>query len=152
GEPPFDGVDAVFVSHYHDDHFSPPDLIELLRRRGDVHLYAPAQAVAALRAVGGADEESDARRHHAVDLAYGDEPQRIEMPGLLIEAARIPHAGWPELTDVENVAWRITLDESTTVLHLGDADTDDAHFAPHEAHWRQRRLHLAFPPYWYFLS
>jgi L-ascorbate metabolism protein UlaG (beta-lactamase superfamily) len=153
GEPPWDGVDAVFISHYHDDHFSPQDLIEFLRVREDVHLYAPAQAVAALRAVDGADDESLARRLHAVALAYGDDPERIEMPGLLIEAVRIPHAGWPDrAADVENIAWRVTLDERTTVLHLGDADTKDAHFAPHEAHWRQRRLHMAFPPYWYFLS
>jgi L-ascorbate metabolism protein UlaG (beta-lactamase superfamily) len=153
GEPPWDGVDAVFISHYHDDHFSPADLVELLRVRGDVHLYAPAQAVTALRAVDGAEEESIARRIHAVALAYRDEPQRIAMPGLVIEAVRIPHAGWPDTAaDVENIAWRVTLDESATVLHLGDADTNDAHFAAHEDYWRQRRPHIAFPPYWYFLS
>ena len=27
GEAPFDGIDAVFISHYHDDHFSVPDML-----------------------------------------------------------------------------------------------------------------------------
>src|SRR5262245_21953512 len=26
GEPPFTGLDAVFISHYHEDHFSPADV------------------------------------------------------------------------------------------------------------------------------
>src|SRR5690606_41337502 len=53
GEPPWDGVDAIFVSHHHADHFSPQGVLEFLRVHGDVHLYAPAQAVAALRTAAG---------------------------------------------------------------------------------------------------
>jgi L-ascorbate metabolism protein UlaG (beta-lactamase superfamily) len=153
GEAPWDGVDAVFISHYHDDHFSPRDILELLRKREGIRLYAPAQAVAALRDVSATDEEGLFARVTSVALEYGDAPQRVEIPGLLIEAVRIPHSGWPDSqTHVENIAWRITLDEHTTVLHLGDADTEDLHFAKHDQYWDQRLSHMAFPPYWYFLS
>jgi L-ascorbate metabolism protein UlaG (beta-lactamase superfamily) len=53
---------------------------------------------------------------------------------------------------VENIAFRVTLDATTTVVHLGDADTSDAHFARDEAYWRRRRTHVAFPPYWFFTN
>jgi L-ascorbate metabolism protein UlaG (beta-lactamase superfamily) len=153
GEPPWDGVDAVFISHYHDDHFSPRDMLDFLHAREDVHLYAPGQAVAVMREAAGAGDESFSGRVHAVALEYGDDPRQIEIPGLLIEAVRIPHAGWPQSrAGVENIAWRITLDGATTVLHLGDADTKDLHFAQDPEHWNRRLPHMAFPPYWYFLS
>jgi len=156
GEPPWDGIDAVFISHYHDDHFSPRDMLELLLERDDIRLYAPEQAVAALREVSGVEDEGLFARVTSIALAYGDAPQQVEipgLPGLLIEAVRIPHSGWPDSqTHVENIAWRITLDDHTTVLHLGDADTRDLHFEKHEKYWEQRLPHMAFPPYWYFLS
>lgn len=153
GEPPWDGVDAVFISHYHDDHFSPGDMVRFLRLRENVHLYAPEQAMAALREVAGADDATLSARLHGIALEYGDEPRRIEIPGLLIEAVRIPHSGWPNRqADVENIAWRVTLNDKATVLHLGDADTKGRHFAEHQEYWEQRDLHMAFPPYWYFLS
>ena len=36
GAPPFDGLDAVFVSHYHEDHFSAVDVLRLLEARPDL--------------------------------------------------------------------------------------------------------------------
>ncbi|HEX2139822.1 MAG TPA: MBL fold metallo-hydrolase [Woeseiaceae bacterium] len=153
GEPPWDGVDAVFISHYHDDHFSPREMLEFLRVREEIHLYAPEQAVAALRELAGTENDDLSARLHAIALQYGDEPRQIEIPGLLIEAVRIPHSGWPtRMTEVENIAWRVTLNDRTTVLHLGDADTRDLHFEQDDGYWAERRLHMAFPPYWYLLS
>lgn len=153
GRPPWHGVDAVFISHYHDDHFEPAELIGYLRAQPELRLYAPAQAAAALLDAAGSDAADLAGRIDAVRLAYGDRPRRISLPGLAIDAVRIPHAGWPErLADVENIAWRITLDDGPTVLHLGDADTARVHFASDSGFWRARPLHLALPPYWFFLS
>ncbi|MEQ8955821.1 MAG: hypothetical protein RL120_16940, partial [Gammaproteobacteria bacterium] len=54
--------------------------------------------------------------------------------------------------DVENIAWRVTLDNATTVLHLGDADPRDVHFANDAAFWSRNQPHTAFPPYWFFGS
>ena len=32
GDPPYDGIDAIFVSHFHGDHFSPAVMLDFLRR------------------------------------------------------------------------------------------------------------------------
>ena len=49
GATPYDGIDAVFVSHHHGDHFSPVDMVRLLRERPGIRLYAPNQAIIAMR-------------------------------------------------------------------------------------------------------
>jgi hypothetical protein len=153
GEPPFDGIDAIFISHYHGDHFSPVDILQLLIEQSGIRLYAPAQAVTVLRSVAGEQDGGVLDRVTAVDLAYKDAPVTLEMEGLSIEAVRIPHSGWPTgRLDVENIAWRVTLDETTTVLHMGDADANDVHFERDASYWDKRHTHMAFPPYWYFSS
>jgi L-ascorbate metabolism protein UlaG (beta-lactamase superfamily) len=153
GTPPFDGIDAVFVSHYHGDHFSPDDILRLLKEQSGIQLYAPAQAVAGLRSVTGAQDEIIFDRVTAVKLAYRDAPVMLKMEGLIIEAVRIPHSGWPTgRLDVENISWRVTLNETTTVLHMGDADPNDVHFARDAGYWERRHTQMAFPPYWFFSS
>jgi L-ascorbate metabolism protein UlaG (beta-lactamase superfamily) len=153
GDPPFDGVDAVFISHHHGDHFSPADIFLLLKRHPGIRLYAPAQAVAALHEVAGAEDAAVMERVTAVRLEYKDKPVSLKMEGLLIEAVRIPHSGWPKTRlDVENISWRVTLNSSTTVLHLGDADPNDIHFERDAAYWDSRHTDMAFPPYWFFNS
>ena len=151
GEPPWDGVDAVFISHYHGDHFSPPVMLDFLVARNDVHLFAPAQAVSALTDAGATAETL--ARVTQVRLSYGDDPVRIEFGDLIIEAVRVPHSGWPDnMADIENIAWRVTLHEETTVVHLGDADTKPLHYELHPDHWHGVDTDLALPPFWYFLS
>jgi L-ascorbate metabolism protein UlaG (beta-lactamase superfamily) len=151
GEPPFTGLDAVFISHYHADHFSPEDVLRLLKERREIQLYAPAQAVAEMRRLSG--EEDVFSRVTEIRLEYKDPPVAIEAGDLIVEAVRIPHTGWPDrLLEVENIAYRVTLDESTTVAHLGDGDAGWVHFAADAAYWERRPLDVAFPPYWYFQS
>lgn len=152
GEPPFDGIDAVFVSHYHDDHFAPADLLEYLEAQPSVRLYAPGQAVDALREAAAGDSAVFARVT-AVRLDDGDAPLTFSQPGLTVEVLRIAHSGWPmRHEDVENLAWRVTPDGGPTVLHLGDADTRELHFRRDEEFWEERPTALALPPYWFFLS
>ena len=72
---------------------------------------------------------------------------------MLIEVAYIPHAGWPtRRTDVQNLAFRVTLDETSTVLHMGDADPRLVHFQADQDYWEERVVDLALPPYWFFSS
>lgn len=152
GTPPWDGVDAIFISHYHDDHFAPQDVLDYLQRNTSVLLFAPAQAVAALQDIVAGNDEAFTRIT-AVYLEADDAPQVLQRDGLLIEVVRIPHSGWPDRRlDVENLAWRVTLADGPTVLHLGDADTKDLHYAKAPDYWQQRKPDMAFPPYWYFLS
>ena len=153
GSEPFNGVDAIFISHYHGDHFSAEDILRLLQTQTAIHLYAPMQAVIGLRALTGNQSDTVSDRVHPVTLAYQDPPVSMEMAGLFIEAVRIPHSGWPTgRLDVENIAWRVTLNEQTTVLHLGDADPNDQHFARDAAYWDRIPTHAAFPPYWFLDS
>lgn len=153
GTAPYDGIDAVFVSHYHGDHFSASDLLRLLRSHQGIHLYAPAQAVAAIRAIA-TDEDADFfTRATGFDLEYGDAPMFARSEGLLVEAAYIPHSGWPTArTDVQNIAFRVTLNDNSTVLHMGDADAKLVHYTGDPDYWDERRIDLALPPYWYFMS
>ena len=153
GAPPFDGIDAVFISHHHGDHFSPADILRLLKDQPGIQLYAPSQAVMGLHQVAGVQDQKVFDRVTAIDLAYKDLPVTLEMEGLLIEAVRIPHSGWPtSRLDIENISWRVTLNETTTVLHMGDADPNDMHFERDAAYWDKTHLHMAFPPYWFFGS
>lgn len=153
GTAPFDGLDAVFVSHYHEDHFSAVDVLKLLEARPGLRLFAPAQAVAGMREISAERLAAVAPRVHAIALAYQDAPVTLTQGALVVEAVRIPHSGWPtRQQQTENIAFRVTLDAATTVVHLGDADTSDAHFARDDAHWQRRRTNVAFPPYWFLTS
>ena len=153
GESPYDGVDGVFVSHYHPDHFQASSILMLLREQQGIRLYAPAQVVAELRQMASPDDEPVFERVTTFDLQYGDAPVFVRAGGLLIEAVHVPHSGWPTArTDVQNIAFRVTLEDTSTVVHLGDADARIVHFEQDEAFWDERRVDLALPPYWFFLS
>lgn len=153
GAPPFNGVDAVFISHFHGDHFSPAEALDYLRAQPRVMLYAPAQAVDELRFFLREGETSLAGRIVSIDIDYGEPVQVIDGETLLVEAFHIPHAGWPDRKpEVQNLAFRVSLNDTLTVLHMGDADTRDAHFAMDGDQWAARDIDVAFPPYWYFLS
>ena len=53
---------------------------------------------------------------------------------------------------MQNIAFRVTLEDTSTVVHLGDADARIVHFEQDEAFWDERQVDLALPPYWFFLS
>jgi L-ascorbate metabolism protein UlaG (beta-lactamase superfamily) len=153
GEAPYDGLDAIFISHQHGDHFTAEDVLSFMLAREEVELYAPGQAVIALRAIAGPDQQDIFTRVHGVDLDYKDAPVTMEVDNLTIEAVRIPHSGWPTgRLDISNLAWRVTLDSATTVLHLGDADANPVHFALDPDFWSANRPNIAFPPYWFYAS
>ena len=151
-EPPFDGIDAVLVSHHHGDHFSAEVMSRLLIERPELRLYAPAQAVAAMLPHL-PDDNSLFARIVGLNMEYGDPASVIAEGPLRIAVVRVPHSGWPDsMTDVQNLAFRVTLDEVATVAHFGDADTSDAHYEKNAEHWAGEVIDMAFPPYWYFSS
>lgn len=153
GSAPFDDVDAVFVSHFHGDHFSATDVLALLQRQPLLRLYAPMQAVAAMRDIATAEDEEVFTRVTGLDLTYGDTPVHINADNLSVDAVFIPHSGWPTArTDVQNIAFRVTLSGDSTIVHLGDADAKLVHFANDEDYWADTETDLALPPYWFFMS
>jgi len=153
GIEPWDGIDAVFISHHHEDHFDPATILELLRTQQSIELFGPEQAAAAIRELVVDPSDPVLKRVHGLSLENGMAATDIVFCPLLVEAARIRHAGWPDYhANVENIVFRVTLDDETTVMHFGDADPVDAHFARSPEHWNERQSHFAMPPYWFFLS
>lgn len=148
GAAPFDSVDAIFISHMHPDHFSVDEIITYLQTHPEVRLYAPAQAVEWMR-----EETEDTAifdRVTPVGLERLDAPLSFKEGDLTIDVVRIPHAGWPARAEISNLIWRVTMSDGITVMHLGDADPDDDHYAPYDAHWMATRTDTAYPPYWFF--
>ena len=153
GSSPWDSIDAIFISHHHGDHFDPAVIFRYMHRWPSVRLYAPRQAAEAVLAVNEAPGESVLSRVHGIDLEHNSPALRLDMDGLQIEAVRVPHGGWPKRhADVENIVFRVTLDNATTVMHLGDADASREHFALHESYLRERETDLAMVPVWLMLT
>ena len=153
GAPPYESVDAIFISHYHEDHFSAVDVLQLMKSQSSIHLYAPTQAVIAMREVAGDGDEPVFERVTGLDMEYGDTPVSIRTDHLTIDAAYVPHSGWPTArADVQNIVFRVSLDGSSTVMHMGDADAHTVHFEMDEEYWEDGQVDLALPPYWFFMS
>lgn len=153
GTPPFDNLTAIIISHAHGDHFAADDVLEYLQKYPDTRLIAPQQAVTELNALVGAKQILS--QVTSVKLAFNQAPKSIDVAGLLVDAVRIPHAGWPSRADIENLVFRVTLtnlDTSITVMHMGDADPDDDHYLPFKDHWQKRISSIALPPYWFYFS
>jgi len=145
GEAPFDGINAVFVSHAHGDHFAAKDMAAYLDAQPGVHLFAPQQAInrLMLALMPGADDMS---RIHSFSLNEGDAAITKSIDGITAEAVRIAHAG--NRPTIENTIFRVTLNDSVTVMHMGDANANLATYRPHESHWKAKATDMAFPPYW----
>lgn len=144
GQAPFDGVDAIFISHIHPDHFNSRKVIAYMRAHPKVRLYAGIDVVGAIRA---ADASSDPlmERVVPVHVPAGGKPASFSVEGLEIEAFAIPHSGeGPTL----HYAFRVSLDRRATVMHLGDADADERHYVPYQADFDRKRTHIAFAPVW----
>ena len=148
GLPPFDGIDAIFISHIHPDHFNSRKTIAYMRAHPNVRLYAGIDVTGAIRA---ADASRDPlmERVVPVHVVPGAPAKTITVEGLEVEAFPIPHNGGGP---TPNYAFRVTLDQTTRVIHLGDADPADRHYAPYQADFDARPTDVAFPPFWMMLS
>jgi L-ascorbate metabolism protein UlaG (beta-lactamase superfamily) len=151
---PYDNIDAIFVSHAHGDHFAADDMLKYLTSHPQTKFIAPNQAVDKLLALSNKikNGQSIINQTISIDLNREDKPKRIEIDGLLIEAVRIPHAGWPGRAEISNLVFRVTLNDNVTVMHMGDADPNDIHFKQYESYWQKNLTNTAFPPYWFYAS
>ena len=153
GLPPWDGVDAIFISHHHSDHFDPALVVAFLVKWPEVEAFAPQQAVDVLLSSGSAIDDSVLHRIHGLALDRDSDAVAIEANGLEIEAVYVAHAGWPSRhTEADNIVFRVTLDSATTIVHLGDADKDRSHYDPHREFWKAKRTQVAFAPVWLLLT
>jgi L-ascorbate metabolism protein UlaG (beta-lactamase superfamily) len=148
-QTPFDGIDGVFVSHVHGDHFDADETMAYMEINTEVNVFISEQGGAQLRAL--SDDKQILDRIVPFALTEGGDPISAIRGDLNVDAVRIPHSGWPSgRRDINNIVFRVTLDDGITVMHMGDADVNDDHYAPYEDHWRSTYTNHAFPPYWYF--
>lgn len=146
---PFDGIDAILVSHVHGDHFDAGETVDYMKANTDVNVFISAQGAEQLREL--IDDKSITDRIVPFALEEGDKPIKVTRGDITADAVRIPHSGWPSgRRNINNIVFRVTLDDGVTVMHMGDADVNDDHYAPYERHWREKHTHQAFPPYWFF--
>lgn len=153
GTSPYDNITAIVISHAHGDHFAADDVMRYLQKYPKTALVAPKQAIIELEALPQANLIKN--QIHSIELEFNQQPIRLNVQGLLFEAVRIPHAGWPSRAEVENIVFRVTLSDDSspvTVMHMGDADPDYEHYKPYNAHWQKRITDTAFPPYWFYSS
>ena len=150
GNAPYDDIDVIVISHAHGDHFAADDVLAYLLAFPNTKLVAPQQAVDALTEL--KNSQAIMPQVLSVKLALGDKPTQILVGDITIQAVRIPHAGWPGRANVENLVFRVALDDDLTVMHMGDADANDNHFLPYKTFWQERISDTAFPPYWFFSS
>jgi len=151
GEAPWDGIDAVFVSHVHGDHFDAAEMNTYLATQSRLILVAPWQAVIEMRAADGWDDAFETRIR-ALPFLGSPQVLQIEADGvadaITVETVHIPHAGGPGRSHIQNMAYRVTLNGAATVMHMGDATPDAAIYETHAGHFQARRTDTAFPPYW----
>lgn len=147
GAPPYDDIDAIVISHAHEDHFSAYDVAEYLSKFPDTVLVAPQQAIDMLK-----EYLVPKQQLHAFNLDFKAAPEQQSIKGMQISALRIPHAGWPGRKDVQNLVFRVQLGDNFSAMHMGDADPDDSHYLPYEAFWQEQMTSVNFPPYWFFMS
>lgn len=145
GRPPFDGVDAIFVSHIHPDHFSSVRMIEYLRANPQVRLYAGLDVIGAIIAAGVPVHDPLIQRMQLIYVPPGEPPARYSLEGLEIEAYPIPHL---RRGPMPHLAFRVTLGGAVTVMHLGDADPADAVYEPYQALFDASTTHALFVPSW----
>lgn len=148
GAEPYDDINAIFVSHVHGDHFTAAPAIAYLRAQPGVSLYGSVQVVEAISAAGIAEDDPLMERIHGFDLSPEDKAERFDIGALSVDVVAIPHAG--NRPNIQNFAWRVTLGDRTTVIHLGDAGTVRADFERHRDHFSAKKTDAAFPPYWFF--
>ena len=163
GAPPYDGVNAVFVSHAHGDHFSATHLTRMLASQPQVQLVAPGQAIDRMREDANWQAGFEGRVT-AITLENGETAQGTVISGAYVEAFRSPHAGWPDRhAATHNITFRVSAagagegsgegdggGASARIMHLGDADPAAEHFAALSEFLSAKRTGLAAVPFWFY--
>jgi L-ascorbate metabolism protein UlaG (beta-lactamase superfamily) len=136
---PYDNVDAILVTHWHEDHFSPQAVASHLLRNARSVLISSPEVIERLRTVEPRVPPSQMR---AVLPAPGQSAQ-VDVAGVPVRVLRVRHNPSRRLPE-QHVAF--LLGSSPTVLHVGDADPAADNFALLKA---QPPIDVALVPFWY---
>ncbi len=116
--PPFDGVDVVLATHFHEDHFDPAAVAAYLLASPKTVFASTPQAVEKLvaraPALGARAVAFEANEGVRVGRDFG---------GVRAEGFGLSH-GKVNYADVENLGWLVTLG-GRSVIHLGDGIIDE---------------------------
>lgn len=140
---PFDDVDALFATHFHDDHFNAAAVLAHLTNNSQAFFFSTNQAAEKLRAV----PQFDAVKTRVV-TTLPKEGERIHTGhrGIYVQLLNIHHGrGRP----IENLGFLIEL-AGKRILHIGDSFAEAAVFQKYEL--IKDRIDVAFLPSWYFLE
>ena len=151
GQPPFDGVDAVFVSHAHGDHFAAGLVIEYLTANPAVQLIAPMQALTQMQKHEAWDEALRARIDaQEVELnASLEQSFNFDGTPVAVTRLRLPHAGGARQAKIENIVFRVSLNRDATVMHMGDTDPAEEGLTAQSHVFNKTETQLAFVPLWF---
>ena len=140
--PPYDGVDAILITHWHEDHFSAEAIAAHLSANQRAIVISSPEVIDRIRAIAPRLPASRFRPYlpapgQADMTRVGDVPVRV---------LRIRHNPTRRLPE-QHVGFLIG--ETRAVLHVGDADPVAGNFAVLAA---MPRVDLALLPYWYVLT
>jgi len=156
-EKPFDGVDAVLVTHAHDDHFTAKCAAGYLKSNGWAVLAGTAEVTTALLEFPGLSRE-EGERLLTADVKAG-EVDTFVIDGITVYALGMRHTGCragPDATGgtmpdgspcVSHVAWLVET-SGRRILHLGDAKSSAEEFE--QFPWLAGiGIDVAFVPFWF---
>jgi L-ascorbate metabolism protein UlaG (beta-lactamase superfamily) len=140
---PFDGVDAVFATHFHADHFDPEAVLAHLTHNPQAFFFSTNQAADKLRATG----KFDAIKTRVV-ATLPKEGERFHSGhrGIYVQLLNIHHG---RSRPIENLGFIVGI-AGKRVLHIGDSEAESAVFQKYEV--AKDRIDVAFLPFWYFLN
>ena len=141
-KPPYAAVDAILITHWHEDHFSPEAAAAHLGRNPRAVFISSPEVVTRLRA---ARPDLPADRVRAV-LPLPGQAEEVRVGGVSVRVLRIRHNPTRRLPE-QHVGFLIGT--KAAVLHVGDADPAPDNFTRLRA---LPRVDTALLPFWYVLD
>ncbi len=140
--PPYDAIDAILITHWHEDHFSPHAVAAHLANNPRTVLVSSPEVVGR---VSGAAPDLPRARLRGMLPAPGTS-ELVTIGSLPIRVLRMRHNPVRRVPE-QHVGFLIG--ESPAVLHTGDADPEADNFTVLHA---LPRVDVALLPYWYVLT
>lgn len=141
--PPFDGIDLILATHFHDDHFSPGPVRHYLQANPRAVFVSTPNAVERLLATG-----SDFPGRIFAVLPPEGVREAHQFNGVEVEVLNLHH-GRDRTPPVQNLGFVIRLG-GRQVLHVGDTEATAAELAP--LNLEKDPVSVALLPGWYLTS